>query len=334
MLKKVDTLGYNAFVEDLFKAVEKLESIRKIPQFIFVSGISHFSALKVREQIDSFKKLKPKISEIDFIIQSPGGSAHHAYKIIRTLREHFTNVNIIVPFWAKSAATLLSLGGSSIIMDEFGEFGPLDVQLLKEDEFPDEAQSGLIDEYSLKTIENRAIDLYQRMMLRLLDKNTDPTRIDIRIKKNILSEQLFKYVADLYEPLFKQVDPYKIGEKVRYLAIAEKYAERILQKYNSENLIESIRDFVDFMVHDCPDHGYIIDYSVLSIFLKNVKKSNEISDQYCESLRDLSIILLKNESEDFVGFFDKKVLENKIILDDTKDIKTKVKNGKVEKKKK
>lgn len=150
---------------------------------------------------------------------------------MRTLREHFHRVNIIVPFWAKSAATLCALGGSTIIMDEFGEFGPLDVQLTKDDELPDsEPQSGLIDEYSLNTVENRAIELYQRMMYKLLRKNDIPDNdeeIDIRIKKSVLSKQVFEYISNLYKPLFEQIDPYKIGEKAS--EISKDYYESLTE---------------------------------------------------------------------------------------------------------
>ena len=39
------------------------------------------------------------------------------------------------------------------------------------------------------------------------------------------------------------------------------------EKYNRENLIEDIKRFVDYMVHECPDHGYNIDYSIMSLLI-------------------------------------------------------------------
>ena len=116
----------------IYETVLELKSIRRIPQLLFISSVVPEATGLVRDVILDFKKLNPDIKEIDFIIQSSGGSPDDAYRIIRNLRKNFENVNIIVPFWAKSAATLLSLGGSNIIMDEFGEFGPLDMQLEKD----------------------------------------------------------------------------------------------------------------------------------------------------------------------------------------------------------
>lgn len=292
-------------MEEVFKIIRRLKELRGIPQFLFISDIRRRPALTVRKEILKFKTENPDVKEIDFILESPGGIADHAYAIIRTLRNNFEKVNIIVPFWAKSAATLLALGGSSIIMDEFGEFGPLDVQLTLDDELPEsEPQSGLIDEYSLTTIENRAVTLYQRMLTRLLKKNPSQD-IDIRIKKTILSEQILNFIPNLYKPLFDKVNPYQIGEKVRSIAIAERYAERILAQYNQENLIQNKETFIDYLVHECPDHGFNIDYSIMSLFLLNVKKSSEISKEYCDKLSELSLdFSVRLGTDRFVGFID------------------------------
>jgi hypothetical protein len=310
-------------MQEVFESIQELEKIRNIPQFIFLAPIKHFPALRVREAILKFSKKHSDVKEIDFILVSLGGSADSAYMIIKTLREHFATVNIIIPFWAKSAATLLALGGSTIIMDEFGEFGPLDVQISRDDELPDsDPQSGLIDEYSLMTIENRATALYQRMMKKLLMKNKKSREIDIRLKKTNLSEQTFNYISNLYGPLFGKIDPYQIGEKARSLAIAERYAERILNQYNKENMKSEIDYFIDYIVHECPDHGYSIDHSIISRFLSNVKKSKEISEEYYQALTALSLIIVNDPSEyfenSFIGFFDKKLLAKEKKEEDNK----------------
>lgn len=301
------------------KLVQKIEQVRQLPQFIFINSIRHSSVIKVREEIITFLENNSEVKEIDFILESPGGSADHAYVIIRTLRENFEKVNIVVPFWAKSAATLLALGGSTIIMDEFGEFGPLDVQLSRDDELPDsEPQSGLIDEYSLSTIENRAIALYQRMLQKLLRKDQSTRDIDVRIKKTVLSDQLLHYIANLYRPLFERIDPYQIGEKARSLAIAEKYSERILLQYNKQNLKVPKETFIDYMVHECPNHGYNIDYSMMNLFLANVIRSVDISKEYHNALGELSSMFSSNLGVfSYVGFFNKKLLEKQAKKQDT-----------------
>lgn len=78
----------------------------------------------VREKLmeEQFLQGNIKQEKIDFILNSPGGSPADAYRIIKILHQYYEKVNIVIPFWAKSAATLLSLGGNEIIMDNLAEF--------------------------------------------------------------------------------------------------------------------------------------------------------------------------------------------------------------------
>ena len=156
--------------------VNQLGKIRNIPQFLFCDEIIPKNLLELRTEIINFKNNNGASDEIDFILNSPGGSPSDAYRIIRTLRNNFQTINIIVPFWAKSAATLIALGGTNIIMDEFGEFGPLDIQLAKEREDSPyyERESALNDEHSLKRIEIRARELFQSTFMQIYSTNEVP----------------------------------------------------------------------------------------------------------------------------------------------------------------
>ncbi len=289
--------------EDVFKYVKQMGDLRKIPQFLFIQSIGPKAVKEVREKIQDFKIKNSSVEEIDFIVQSPGGSADDAYRIIRTLRSNFKTVNIIVPFWAKSAATLLSMGGSVIIMDEFGEFGPLDVQIAKEmDDRPDyERESALIDENSLNRIETRSRELFQKMFLDLYSSD------HIHINKNELSKQILDYLAKFYQPLLGQINPYKLGDKKRKLDIGEQYARRILDLYNPNIPQDTKNIFIDFLVNGCPDHGYVIDYSVVSKFLPNVKQASEVSLDFETVLNNLSNAFISGKESEFIGF----IVDNK-----------------------
>ena len=98
-------------MNELLKYVEELGEIRKIPQFLYCNDTIFPCWVQLKDQIVLFKSSSPDIKEIDFILNSSGGTADDAYRIIRTLKQNFETVNIVIPFWAKSAATLLSLGG-------------------------------------------------------------------------------------------------------------------------------------------------------------------------------------------------------------------------------
>ncbi len=85
-------------MEKLVKLIGELGAIRKCPQFLYYYAIDPLGAIQVRKSITKFKKENSGAKEVDFILQSPGGSADDAYRIIRTLRTNFETVNIIIPF--------------------------------------------------------------------------------------------------------------------------------------------------------------------------------------------------------------------------------------------
>src|SRR5690606_23447016 len=69
-------------------------------------------------------------SPISVLIESPGGDAAAAYRIARLLQAHCKWFKVIVPRFAKSAATILALGAEKIWMGRLGELGPIDAQIL------------------------------------------------------------------------------------------------------------------------------------------------------------------------------------------------------------
>ncbi|MDD5362889.1 MAG: ATP-dependent Clp protease proteolytic subunit [Ignavibacteria bacterium] len=316
-------------MEELFNLINELRIIRKIPQLLYYDAIYPSTSIAIKKKIIEYQEQNPNVEEIDFIINSPGGTAEDAYRIIKLLRAHFKMVNIVIPFWAKSAATLLSFGGSKIIMDELGEFGALDVQLRKEKEdSPDyERESALIDEISLKRIEDRAQDLFKLTFVDFFKSRHIP------ISKNILSEQLFDYIAKFYEPLLKQISPYKIGDKKRKLDIAVQYANRILSQFNTID-DRTRKLLIDFLVNECPDHSYIIDYPVISNYLPNVVTAESIGQEYSKALSKVCLYFMSIEREEtYIGFIELKQEkvepeEKKQIIKNSKIIKQNGKNGK------
>ncbi len=298
-------------MEDLLNLIRELGKIRNIPQFLYFAGITPTGAIKLKETIVEFKRNSINgnaVKEIDFILNSGGGSPDDAYRILRTLRKNFDTVNVVIPFWAKSAATLLSLGGSCIIMDEFAEFGPLDVQLVKERDDnlfidPDDRESALIDEISLETIEKRAHRMFLNMFVSI------HTNRYIPINKNDLANDIMNYLSKFYEPLLSQINPYKIGDKRRKNDIGTKYASRILAEYHPQITDRDIDNFVDFLVNECPDHGYVVDFDLLKKQLPDIplidsKELDVTFAGYSERLTDITLYLLSanHETESYIGF--------------------------------
>jgi hypothetical protein len=305
-------------MDKLLNLISELGDIRGVPQFFYFNSINPLGAIRLKENIVEFKRNpeNSNIQEIDFILNSGGGSPDDAYRMLRTLRKNFDIVNVIVPFWAKSAATLLSLGASCIIMDEFAEFGPLDVQLPKERDDnlfidPDDRESALIDEISLETIEKRAHKMFLNMFVSI------HTNRYIPINKNDLANDIMTYLSKFYEPILSQINPYKIGDKKRKNDIGIKYASRILTEWHPQISERDIDNFVDFLANECPDHGYVVDFDLLKKQLPDIpliesKKLDAKFAGYSEKLTDITLYLLNadHEEESYIGFVKKAKEDN------------------------
>lgn len=72
-----------------------------------------------------------KVENLDLIVVSPGGDGTVAETILHLCRKYCTNqLRVVIPAFAKSAATLIALGADEIVMGESSEIGPIDAQVL------------------------------------------------------------------------------------------------------------------------------------------------------------------------------------------------------------
>lgn len=68
-------------------------------------------------------------SNIDFYLETPGGSGEAAEEIAKFLRKKFSKVTFVIAGEAKSAGTILALSGDEILMTDTGSLGPIDAQV-------------------------------------------------------------------------------------------------------------------------------------------------------------------------------------------------------------
>src|SRR5882672_11517998 len=74
-------------------------------------------------------KLTDPDTPIDLIIHTPGGLVLAAGQIAQALRRHRAKVTVLVPHYAMSGGTLISLAADEIVMDPNAVLGPVDPQL-------------------------------------------------------------------------------------------------------------------------------------------------------------------------------------------------------------
>lgn len=120
-------------LQELEEKLKELQESRKtlvVPLLMDeASSIDYYTVSEVYEQVRRALH-EQKAQDIDVIIHSGGGDADAAYHIAVILQELCKGkLTMIVPRFAKSAATLLACGGDVIVMDLPSELGPLDPQV-------------------------------------------------------------------------------------------------------------------------------------------------------------------------------------------------------------
>jgi hypothetical protein len=78
---------------------------------------------------DLLSRVPHKQKNVDLLLQSPGGDIDAAEKIVYMCRDIAQGFRVIVPEYAKSAATLIALASDEVVMGLASELGPIDAQL-------------------------------------------------------------------------------------------------------------------------------------------------------------------------------------------------------------
>ena len=186
--------------------------------------------------------------EIDIWLESPGGDAHAAYKLALLLRAHARLIRVVVPDYAKSAATLLALAADEIYMAPSAELGPLDAQLPNE--------GGMITQISALDIARSLDDLTSSSLRLALDGATvvvDLTRLS---RKDSL-EAMLDFSAKFMAPIVQQLDPAMIHFSSTLLKVSIAYAERLLDM-RTTGRDANIRNLPRMLVENYPTHGFVI----------------------------------------------------------------------------
>ena len=209
--------------------------------------------------VETCRKRKNKKKNVAVVVVTAGGSADTAYRIARHLQANYAEIYAVVPGQCKSAGTLIVSGSHKIYMGDFGELGPLDVQISKKDELW-ESTSGLnVDEavHALETTAQKMFVAYLAKIKRQYRSVTFRTAADLSVA----------LVEKLLGPIAAQIDPREIGENSRAMDITKNYATRLDK--TSRNFKD--RESINFLVESYPDHAFVIDINEAKSIFKHVE---------------------------------------------------------------
>ena len=116
----------------LIRAIEA-ETQRKL--LCYVSRWRNIDETDAFDLVRLLETIEPRMP-ITLLLDSPGGNVDAAEKMVHLLREacapsngSASDLEVVVPYSAKSAATLIALGADRILMSDSSELGPIDPQL-------------------------------------------------------------------------------------------------------------------------------------------------------------------------------------------------------------
>lgn len=196
-----------------------------------------------------------EFDEIDLVIHSGGGDIHAAYQTIQLLRMHAKRIHACVPFWAKSAATLLCIGADKIVLGEHAELGPLDVQIYEETKAGKGDYTSALNPFkTLEQLQTFSVENLSSAMDFIVDRYS--------LSYDDALRHATAFVQVTTGPLIGRLDPEKLGAYSRELSVASDYGERLLKRYTNWSGLD-INRTIQQLVYGYPSHDYIIDFQEL-----------------------------------------------------------------------
>jgi hypothetical protein len=183
---------------------------------------------------------------IALVVYSPGGSARYAYELAMLLRRHCGGFLAVVPRYAKSAATILTLGANEILMNVHAELGPLDAQIYDPEHQVEEHRPSLDEVEALEQLRAFAVQVFLEIMP-VLTEGSD-------LKTSSLMPVASDFATRLVAPLFDKIDVARYAEVSRALKLGEEYARRLLDMNYGPDAERISR----FLTRRYPEHGFPI----------------------------------------------------------------------------
>ena len=256
----------------LSELMQKLANKRGRPVLLINHDMDWDCVEKIRDIADELGNA----SNLTVLLKSPGGDIGCAYRMLLALRDRVNDMEVLVPGWAKSAATFFCLGADSIHMGRDGELGPLDIQI--------------VDRSSGRVIRTSALETFKTLE-GLLDYSVDSLNVIVQFLRLMPMDvphaldnarQLFPAIAS---PLYGQIDTRELGEMGRYMSISEEYSMRVMRRWAYSDLSHADRyDMARRLIWSYPNHGFVIDLIEAQEIGLKAERLDAKSGMICETI--------------------------------------------------
>ena len=224
------------------------------------------------EVINDVRALDPRRQNIYLILVTPGGNPDVAYRIARCFREKYKDgkLTLLIPGECKSAGTLMALAADEIVMSDYGELGPLDIQVAQPDDLGT-MNSGLTATTALAELRNESFLMFEKTFMEIKRRSFG------QISFKTATEIACNLTVGLFAPIYQQIQAMQLGEVGRANRISGSYGRRLAGSNLRENAIDRLS--VNY-----PSHSFVIDRKEAKVYFSDVREPNEIE---CELFKEL-----------------------------------------------
>jgi len=257
---------------DLIKKIEKERDSRLL---VYITGDR--KPFHTRVAADVLPLLNQHLSEfgevdkVSLLLYTSGGDMLAPIRIVKLIRNHCKKFEILIPYKAHSAGTLIALGADEIVMGKLGELSPVDPST----GHPFNPQN--------------PSDPKQRLEVSVEDLNS--FFLFAKERAGVKDDQMF----EIYKQLVEKMHPLSIGNAYRAFRMSKILTERLLELH-----MDRVRDkkkidkIVKEITGDITIHAYPIDFGDaqdlgLNVSSPSVDLEQVIWDLYSHYAKELNL---------------------------------------------
>ena len=179
-----------------------------------------------------------KVPKIDLFLYSSGGDTLVPWRLASMIREHCDSFNVLVPYKAHSAATMIALGADEIVMSDLSELSPIDP-----------STANVFNPQDPANPQNRVpISVEDVIAYFDLAKN----------KFGIKSDESLTEVFEQFIKANPQVHPLALGNVNRIHNLIRLLAKRLLKSHKSPMKEDEVEKIVEYFTEKLYSHQYFV----------------------------------------------------------------------------
>lgn len=240
--------------------IKKLEETRGSRIITYITGDRKPFATKIGDDvipiINRHLENIDKQGKIGLFLFTRGGAMLTPIRIVKLIRSYSKEFEVMIPFFAQSAGTLLALGADNIVMGKLGELSPVD---------PTTGHP-----FNPRNPDN------QKRILEVSVEDLSSYFMLAREKAGVKEEQMF----EVFKQLADKIHPLSLGNIYRASRMTKILTERLLEIHMDKNKDEErIKKIISELTGDICIHGYPITRDEAKSLGLNIEKTDSNLDK-------------------------------------------------------